>query len=142
MARGSAARGASNVQLFARRATSSPGADDPAVTIEWLRGRRNGSLLRERVASLTAEIALLETPASEPGWTVLRREVRFQDHATTTSIPRRIIATNTTAHTASATQIQTRAKLVIAPAWAAAPTTKLQAAYMPNGNTVDQRRTS
>ena len=25
---------------------------------------------------------------------------------------------------------------------AAAPTTKLQAAYMPNGNTVDQRRTS
>ena len=43
--------------------------------------------------------------------------------------------TNTTAQTASATHTHTRAKLVIAPAWTLVPTTKLQAAYMPTGNT-------
>jgi hypothetical protein len=45
-------------------------------------------------------------------------------------------------HTARPAHTQTRAKSVIAGAPAAAPTMKLHAAYMPTGNTVDQRRTS
>jgi hypothetical protein len=49
---------------------------------------------------------------------------------------------NTTNQTATPTHTQIRAKSVIAGAWAAVPTTKLQAAYMPTGNTVDQRRAS
>src|SRR5450755_4810706 len=59
-----------------------------------------------------------------------------------TCTPPRSIAANTISHTTSATHTQARAKLVIALAWAAWPTAKLHAAYMPTGNTVDQRRTS
>jgi hypothetical protein len=55
---------------------------------------------------------------------------------------RRIMARSTTAQTASATHTYTGAKLLIALACATVPTTKLQAAYMPTGKTVDQRRTS
>lgn len=48
---------------------------------------------------------------------------------------------NTTSHTASATHNQTRAKSTIPLISVSLPTTKLQAAYMPTGNTVDQQRT-
>jgi hypothetical protein len=52
------------------------------------------------------------------------------------------MAANTAAHKTTATHTQTKPKLVIAPAWARLPTTMLQAAYIPTGKTVDQRRTS
>jgi hypothetical protein len=49
------------------------------------------------------------------------------------------VATNTTAHAANPIHTHTRAKLVIAPAWATVPTAKLLAEHIPRGNTVDQR---
>jgi copper(I)-binding protein len=49
---------------------------------------------------------------------------------------------NTTSHTATLTHTQIFVKSVSPWLWAAAPTAKLQAAYMPTANTVDQRRTS
>jgi hypothetical protein len=52
---------------------------------------------------------------------------------------RPIVAIKTIAHDASPTHTHTRAKLVIAPAWARTPTAKLQTAYIPSGNTVDHR---
>ena len=52
---------------------------------------------------------------------------------------RPIMAAKTIAHDASPTHTHRRAKLVIALAWAIAPTAKLLAAYIPSGNTVDHR---
>lgn len=75
------------------------------------------------------------------GESYLDRDDELRESASASARPRRIIATNTTLHTATPTQTQTSAKSVIARVPATAPTTKLQAAYMPTANTVDQRLT-
>src|SRR5579875_1382435 len=54
---------------------------------------------------------------------------------------RAAIDARTTAHTATATHTHTRAKSTIPRVLVSSPTMKLQAAYIPTGNTVDQRRT-
>ena len=83
-----------------------------------------------RGASLAGR-ELLEAPGAErrvlaAGELLAAAEHRHETRRATRATP---------AHT------QTRAKSVIAGAVATAPTTKLHAAYMPTGNTVDQRRT-
>jgi hypothetical protein len=55
------------------------------------------------------------------------------------AIPRTTAAAATTAHTARPTHTHACAKSVIQPAPAAAPTVKVEAAYMPTGKTVAQR---
>jgi len=52
------------------------------------------------------------------------------------------MALNTTSQTTNATHTHPLAKPLTIEPCVASPTTKLHAAYMPTGKTVDQRRTS
>ena len=120
-----------------------------------LRPSRAGGRSRPQVRSSAAGLGNPSQEAPPPGGASAQRVLferigsaesaeppgRFSARARQTSA-RRSIAAKVTTQTATPTHTHSRAKPLIAATWATSPTMKPHAAYIPTGNTLDQRRTS